>query len=114
MKLKSEYLFPAAFCNAGIELTAPSVQDRKRRSEQFDRRTRDGGKTGETIFNLSDELGVCGVIGSRCYELDVHDIARRDSWDGCAGCFFVACQSSGAHEIQIDDVAPQQGVIAVL
>jgi hypothetical protein len=81
--------------------------------EESDDGLADSFETGETIFDLGFELGVGGFVGLGWGEFDFDAVLLRDTGDVCAGCLAVTRDFYGADEAEIDDVAGEDGIVAV-
>ena len=62
---------------------------------------------------MCTELGYGGFVCGRRDERDVRAVARRDAGNVCARSFTVFAECGDAYEAGVDDVAFQDGVVAV-
>jgi hypothetical protein len=73
----------------------------------------DFGEAQEAVFDLGAELGVGGFVGGGRGEGEGGEEAWRDAGDVGAGGFGVWSEGGGADEAEVDDVAAENGVVAV-
>lgn len=83
------------------------------RVEEGDSGAADSFETSEAVGDLCAELGDGGFFGLGGSDGDFYDVFLRDAWDGCAGSFDVGGDGDGVDEAEVDDVAGQDGVVAV-
>lgn len=81
--------------------------------EEGDGGVADGFEAGQAVGDLCAELGGCSFFGLAGSDGDFYDVFLRDAWDGCAGGFGVGGDGDGADEAEVNDVAGQDGVVAV-
>ena len=72
-----------------------------------------GFEAGEAVCDLSDELGLGRFIGLGGGEGDFDDVLLRDAGDVGAGGVEVAGDGDGVDEAEVDDVAGEDGIVAV-
>ena len=72
-----------------------------------------GFEASEAVCNLGAELGFGGFVCLCWGELDFDAMFLRDAGDVGAGGFEVGSDRDGADEAEVDDVAGEDGIIAV-
>jgi hypothetical protein len=72
-----------------------------------------GLEAGEAVLDLGLELGFGGFVCLRGGELDFDVVFLGDAGDMGAGGFEVGGDCDGADEAEVDDVAGEDGVVAV-
>ena len=72
-----------------------------------------GFDAGETVPDLRCELGVGGFVGLGRDEGDFDDVFLRDAGYASAGGLVVGSDVDGTDETEVDDIAGEDGVVAV-
>jgi len=81
------------------------LKDGKEYGEEGEGDAGDGRDAKETVFDLSEELGVGGFVGAGGEEGDGCEVAGRDAGDVVAGSFRIEGDGGGVDETGIDEVA---------
>ena len=84
---------------------ALGLEDGKEDWKEGDFDARDGLETEEAVFDLGDELGVGGLVGTGGVEGDAREVAGGEAGDGSSGCGGVGGEGGGLDEACVDDVA---------
>ena len=81
--------------------------------EESDGGVAHGFEASEAVCDLGAELGVGIFVGLGGGEFDLDVVFLRDAGDVGAGGFEVGGDRDGVNEAEIDDVAGEDGVVAV-
>ena len=82
-------------------------------AEEGDGCVADGFEAGEAVGDLGGELGVGGFAGLRWSEFDCDAMFLGDAGDVCTGGIRIGSDGDGVDKAEVDDVAGQDGVVAV-
>ncbi len=72
-----------------------------------------GLEAGETVGDLGAEMGLGGFVSLRWGEFDFDGVFLGDAGDVGAGGFEVGGDCDGLDEAEVDDVAGEDGVVAI-